>query len=53
MKILVVGGKSSLAKALVPVLSGFAEVITAGRTDCDIYLDLNDPIENILIPSGV
>ncbi len=36
-----------------PVCSEFSEVITAGRKDCDITLDLNDPIENISLPNDI
>ncbi len=53
MKILLVGGTSSLAKALKPKLSAFGEVITAGRTNCDIRLDLNNLNEEIKFPSGI
>jgi nucleoside-diphosphate-sugar epimerase len=54
MKILIVGGTSSLAKALKPVLSEFAEVITAGRKGvCDVYLDLSDEVEKINLPKGI
>jgi len=52
MKILLVGASSSLALALKPVLEEFAEVVTAGRTGCDVYLDLIEPIEAISIASG-
>jgi UDP-glucose 4-epimerase len=51
MRILIVGGTSSLAQALKPALSEFFEVITAGRTGCDVHLDLSDPVEKIeLLP---
>lgn len=53
MRILIVGGTSALAQALKPVLSEFAEVITAGRTGCDVHLDLGDPVEKIVFPIGV
>lgn len=53
MRILIVGGTSSLALALKPVLSEFAEVITAGRKGCDRHLDLNDPVEKIELPNGI
>lgn len=39
--------------ALKPALSEWAEVITAGRQDCDIQLDLADPIEKISFPEGI
>jgi len=53
MRILIVGGTSSLAQALKPVLSEFAEVVTAGRTGCDVHLDLSDPVEKIEFPTGI
>jgi nucleoside-diphosphate-sugar epimerase len=53
MRILIVGGSSSLAHSLKPILSKFSEVITAGREGCDVYLDLSDPLEKIVIPSGI
>jgi nucleoside-diphosphate-sugar epimerase len=49
MRVLLVGGNSSLAQCLRPVLAGFAEVVTAGRNDCDLELDLN---KITTIPSG-
>ncbi len=48
--ILIIGGTSSLAKALKPVLGEFNNVITAGRTNCDIRLDLADPIDTMNLP---
>lgn len=53
MKILIVGGTSSLASALKPVLSEFAEVVTAGRSGCDVHLDLSEPIKQIELPEGI
>ena len=53
MKILIIGGNSSIGKALKPILTQFAEVITAGRGNCDVHLDLNDPVEKIVLPTGV
>jgi UDP-glucose 4-epimerase len=49
MRILVVGGNSSLAQCLRPMLATFAEVVTAGRKDCDLKLDLAGTVN---IPSG-
>lgn len=51
MKIVIVGGQSSLGRALKPILAEFGEVITAGRNNCDIYLDLKDPLEKINLPN--
>ena len=53
MKILLVGGSSSLAQVLHPVLSEFAEVITAGRSGCDLSLDLTESIKSFQVPMGV
>ena len=53
MKILLAGGHSSLAQVLHPVLAAFAEVLTAGRSGCDVELDLAWPIEKFDIPTGV
>jgi nucleoside-diphosphate-sugar epimerase len=49
MKVLLVGGNSSLAHCLRPVLLEFAEVVTAGRSGCDLPLDLEGAIH---IPGG-
>ena len=53
MRILIIGGTSSLAFALMPVLSEFAEVITAGRTGCDVYFDLSDSVEEMVLPKDI
>ena len=53
MKIVLVGKTSSLAVALMPLLSEYAEVITAGRKFCDIHIDLAGPCDAIQIPNGV
>jgi len=53
MKILLIGGNSSLAQALRPVLSAFAEVLMVGRSGCDIELDIAWPIERFELPSNV
>jgi nucleoside-diphosphate-sugar epimerase len=53
MRILIVGDTSSLAQTLKPVLSEFAEVITAGRAGCDVHLDLSDPVEKIELPKDI
>ena len=49
MRILVVGGNSSLAQCLRPMLATFAEVVAAGRKDCDLKLDLAGTVN---IPPG-
>ena len=53
MKILIVGGRSVVGKALKPVISKNNEIITAGRSNCDIYMDLTDPLEKIIIPENI
>lgn len=53
MRILIVGGTSSLARVLIPILSTFAEVISAGRSDCDMHLDLSEPLEQFQRPQGI
>ncbi len=53
MKILLAGGHSSLAKVLRPVLASFAEVLTAGRSGCDVTLDLAWPAERFELPAGL
>jgi hypothetical protein len=53
MKLLLAGGNSTLARALRPVLAPFAEVITAGRSGCDVALDLAWPAERFELPSGL
>jgi len=53
MKILLTGGRSTLAQVLRPVLSSFAEVLTAGRSGCDVNLDLAWPADKFELPAGV
>jgi nucleoside-diphosphate-sugar epimerase len=53
MKILLAGGNSALARVLRPHLDSFAEVITAGRSGCDIELDFAWPAERFLLPAGL
>lgn len=53
MRIVIVGGASSLARTLKPILAEFAEVITAGRRGCDIHLDLAAPVELMALPQGI
>jgi nucleoside-diphosphate-sugar epimerase len=53
MKILIAGGNSSIARALKTILSESNEVITAGRRNCDIYMDLSEPTDTINLPSGL
>ncbi len=53
MKVVIVGGTSSLGSALRLALSGSCEVITAGRTNCDLALDLTWPREQMVLPDDV
>lgn len=41
MKVLIIGGKSSLGLELELFLKSNYQVFTAGRSECDIYLDLS------------
>lgn len=52
MKVLIVGGTSALAQVLKPALSSFAEVTTAGRSNCDLNIDLGSPSDRLALPSG-
>ncbi len=42
MKVLIIGGKSSLGLELKLFLKSNYQVFTAGRSECDIYLDLSE-----------
>ena len=53
MKVMVVGHRSNLSKALIPFLSSFADVVLAGRSDSDVVLDLCGPLDKFVIPSGL
>jgi nucleoside-diphosphate-sugar epimerase len=53
MRVLVVGGNSSLGSALKAVLSASCEVMTAGRANCEIALDLTWPLERFLLPVDI
>ena len=53
MKVFLVGSTSALATVLVPALSEIATVITAGRRDSDVRLDLTDAGDAMLVPEGV
>lgn len=46
MKILIIGGKSSLGVELKKKLISNHEVITAGRGECDLFLDLSLPLDS-------
>ncbi|WP_234679186.1 NAD-dependent epimerase/dehydratase family protein [Bradyrhizobium monzae] len=51
MRVLIVGGTSSLAQALIPLLRDHCDVLTAGRRGCDVELDLRS--HDIRIPGGI
>jgi len=51
MRVLLVGGTSSLAQTLIPLLRERCELLTAGRKGCDVELDLCS--REIQIPDGI
>lgn len=53
MRVLVVGGNSLLARPLLPLLNSFAEVITAGRSGCDVDIDLTWQKDRFNLPADV
>jgi nucleoside-diphosphate-sugar epimerase len=53
MKVLLIGGSSSLAGVFIPALSPFADVLTAGRSNCDLELDLRWDVKHFEIPAGI
>jgi nucleoside-diphosphate-sugar epimerase len=53
MRICIVGGTSSLGLTLKPALSTFSEVITAGRNNCDVTIDLSDINKTIVLPPNL
>lgn len=53
MSILIIGGTSSIAKALKSKLSKQTEVITAGRNLCNITWDISDDLEVDTFPSTI
>lgn len=48
--IFAIGANSTLARAVLPLLARSNHIITAGRSECDVYCDIN---EEVTIPSGV
>lgn len=50
MKVVIVGGTSSIGISLKPALENFCEVITAGRSGCDIHFDLQDDVSRMIFP---
>ena len=53
MRVVIVGGTSSLGSALKTALSTRFEVITAGRTNCDLEFDLTWPLARMALPEEV
>jgi UDP-glucose 4-epimerase len=49
-KIAVIGGSSALAQYLVPALGRGNTVVTLGRRDCDLNLDVRGDLENFALP---
>ncbi|WP_083208559.1 NAD-dependent epimerase/dehydratase family protein [Mycobacterium malmoense] len=49
-RIFAIGGESTLARAVLPLLATEATIITAGRNGCDIFCDVN---EEVVIPDGL
>jgi nucleoside-diphosphate-sugar epimerase len=52
MKIAIVGNNSSISKALITCINSGEEIITLGRKDADIEIDLNSK-NNITLPDGI
>ncbi|MBC2844983.1 NAD-dependent epimerase/dehydratase family protein [Winogradskyella flava] len=52
MKVLIIGGNSSVSRYVIPLLSEDYEVVTVGRRNCDINLDPNKAMVDQL-PSHV
>lgn len=53
MRVLIVGGTSTLGVAAKAALSPHCEVVTAGRHGCDIEVDLAWPLERLRLPADV
>jgi nucleoside-diphosphate-sugar epimerase len=53
MKIFLIGGNSLLARSLLPLLNSFAEVVTAGRSGCDVDFDLRWEKKRFNFPANV
>lgn len=53
MKVLIVGGSSSLAIDLITALKNSVQVVTAGRRNCDIYLNLRDISNDVSFPRDI
>jgi nucleoside-diphosphate-sugar epimerase len=53
MKTLIIGGTSSLGRSLKPALGKFSEVITGGRQNCDIHINLDGSMDKIFFPKDI
>ncbi len=53
MRILIIGGTSTLALSIRPSLEKIGEVLTAGRKDCDINIDLGKEIDIEKFPKSI
>lgn len=53
MKVLIIGGRSSVAQAVIGALDDDIEVVTAGRAGCDVELDLSVGFESADLMDGM
>lgn len=53
MKILIIGGTSAVAMSMKPSLEKIGEVFTAGRRDCDLYIDLEQELKINNFPKNI
>lgn len=53
MRVLILSGTSNVGTALVPHIASFADVVTAGRGNCDHHIDLLDTPDQISFPQNV
>lgn len=53
MKVLILSGTSNVGAALVPHVAPFADVITAGRQNCDYDVNLFNAADEISLPPNV
>ncbi|MHA7653884.1 NAD-dependent epimerase/dehydratase family protein [Mycobacterium sp. ML4] len=50
IRIFAIGACSALARAVLPILATKNTIITAGRSQCDIYCDVTD---NVVVPDNI
>lgn len=53
MKVMIIGGQSSVARALISSLRDDVAVVTAGREGCDVRLDLDSRIDQADLFAGI